>query len=66
MVPRVVVRMRKAVRRLALRPKPLVEPSGAENEAEWRSMLSRLDADERDAEQRLARAEQALNKLSLQ
>ena len=57
--------MKKAVRRLALRPLALDERTGAENEAEWRSMLSALEARDRDAEQRLARAEAALNKLTL-
>ena len=65
MVPRMVLRMKKAVRRLALRPELLEEPTGAETEAEWQSMLSRIEARDRDAEQRLARAEAALNKLSL-
>ncbi len=65
MVPRVVLRVKKAVRRLAFRPDVLEEPSGAETEAEWQSMLSRLEARDRDAEQRLARAEAALNKLTL-
>jgi hypothetical protein len=57
--------MRKAVRRLVLRPKMFAEPSGAETAAEWQSMLSRLEARDREAEQRLAHAEAALNKLTL-
>ena len=65
MVPRVIVRMRKAVRRLALRPKLLVEPTGAETEAEWQSMLSRIEARDLEVEQRLTQAERALNKLTL-
>ena len=65
MVPRMVVRVRKAVRRLALRPRLLAEPSGADNEANWRQMLSELDARDRDAERRLAEAEAALNRLTL-
>ena len=65
MVPRVVLRMRKVVRRLALRPLALDERTGAENEADWQSMLSAIEARDREAERRLARAEAALNKLTL-
>ena len=60
-----VLRMKKVVRRLALRPLALDGRTGPENEAEWHSMLSRMDEEDRAAEQRLARAEAALNKLTL-
>ncbi len=59
------LRIKKAVRRLALRPLALDGRAGAENEAEWQSMLSRIYARDREAEQRLAQAEAALNRLNL-
>jgi hypothetical protein len=62
---RVVMRVKKAVRRLALRPDVFEAPSGTDNELSWREMLARVDAQEREIEQRLARAEKALNRLSL-
>ena len=64
MLPRVVVRVRKAVRRLVRRPE-LVEPTGPEIEASWQQMLDGVHARDREAERRLARAERALNRLSL-
>ena len=63
MLPRMVLRMKKAVRRLSLRPQAL-EPTGADNEASWQQMLSRIDERDRDIERRLAQAERALNKLN--
>ena len=65
MLPRVVVRVKKAVRRLVLRPEVLEMPSGTDNEVSWREMLERIDARDREIEQRLACAEKALNRLSL-
>lgn len=59
-----VVRVRKAVRRLALRPQVL-EPTGAETQASWDAMIARIEARDREIERRLARAEQALNRLTL-
>lgn len=59
-----MVRVTKAVRRLARRPEP-EEMSGAENEASWQQMLSRVESRDRDIEQRLSRAERALNRRDL-
>lgn len=53
------------MRRLVLRPKMFAERSGAATAAEWQSMLSRIEARDREAEQRLASAEAALNRLTL-
>ena len=63
MLPRLVVRVRRAVRRLR-RPSD-IELSGAHNEAHWQHMLSEVEARDRAAEARLAQAERALNRLSL-
>ena len=59
-----MLRVRKAVRRLARRPE-MVDLSGAQNEASWQDMLARVENRDREIERRLARAEQALNRLSL-
>ena len=64
LVPRMVLRVKKAVRRLALRPKALGQ-SGAATQADWDAMISRMDARDAEAERRLAQAERALNKLTL-
>jgi hypothetical protein len=60
----VVVRVRKAVRHLSLRPEVLAS-TGAQNEASWREMMSRIDAREREREGRLRKAEKALNALTM-
>ena len=65
MLPRLVLRMRKAVRRLSRQDEELPDFSGAENEARWQAMLSELEARDRAAERRLAAAERALNRLGL-
>ncbi len=66
MLPRMLVRVKKAVRRLARRPdETVIEPTGAETEAQWREMLYRLDQANRESERRLDAAERALNRLSL-
>ena len=65
MLPRLAVRVRRAVRRLKGRADEEVEVSGVHNEARWQEMLSQLEARDRDIEQRLAEAEAALNRLSL-
>ncbi len=65
MLPRLVLRMRKAVRRLSRQDEDLPDFSGAENEARWQAMLSELEARDRAAERRLAAAERALNRLGL-
>ena len=59
-----VLRVKKAVRRLALRPKSL-EQSGASTQADWDAMISRMEARDSETERRLAQAERALNKLTL-
>lgn len=64
MLPRVVVRVRRAVRRLARRS-GLNRSEGADNEVEWRRMLSRINERDAGAERRLAEAERALNRLGL-
>jgi len=64
-LPRLVLRMRKAVRRLSRQDEELPDFSGAENEARWQAMLSELEARDRAAERRLAAAERALNRLGL-
>jgi hypothetical protein len=64
-LPRLVLRVRKAVRRLSRRNEDVLGLSGAANEARWQEMLSELEARERAAERRLAAAERALNRLSL-
>jgi hypothetical protein len=65
-LPRLVLRVRKAVRRLG-RPGENVEYglSGAETQARWHEMIYRVRERDRALEDRLARAERALNRLSL-
>ena len=65
MLPRLVVRVRKAVRRLKGRAAEQAEMSGAENEARWQAMLSEIYDRDRVHERRLAEAERALNRLNL-
>lgn len=65
-LPRLVVRMRRAVRRLKARmDSDPSELSGAHNEAHWQDVLSEIEARDRAAEDRLAAAERALNRLRL-
>jgi hypothetical protein len=64
-LPRLVVRVRKAVRRFNWLDGEVEDVSGAENEARWQAMLSGIAERDREAERRLARAERALNRLSL-
>ena len=64
MLPRVVLRVRKAVRQLAHREET-ADLSGAQNEASWQNMLDRVEQRDREIEARLARAERALNRLTL-
>jgi hypothetical protein len=64
-LPRLVVRVRKAVRRFNWLDGEVEDVSGAENEARWQAMLSDIAERDREAERRLARAERALNRLSL-
>ena len=65
MLPRLVVRVRKAVRRLRSAEIDEHELSGAETQARWDAMLYEMDERGREAERRLAEAERALNRLSL-
>ena len=60
-----MVRVRKAVRRLTRRDGDVSLLSGAETEARWHAMIYQISERDREAERRLARAEQALNRLNL-
>ena len=62
-LPRLVLRMRKAVRRLRARTGNEQDLSGAATQARWQAMLYEMDARNREAERRLAEAERALNRL---
>ncbi|GEM_PF-2941795 len=64
MVPRLVVKVKRTVRRLARRGQR-TGPEAAQNRASWQAMLSRIDAEALAAERRLADAERALNRLTL-
>ena len=63
MLPRLVLRVRKAVRRLKARANDEQDLSGAATQARWQAMLYEMDARNREAERRLAEAERALNRL---
>ena len=64
MLPRFVLRVRKAVnRRVHVRSAELAL-DGPEIEARWNEMLRVTAQDARDAERRLERAEKALNSLN--
>lgn len=63
MLPKVVLRVRKAVRRLAFDPLELEQSTGTENVAGWKNMMSRVRQRDREIERRLAQAERALNRL---
>ncbi len=60
MLPRVVVRVRRAVRRFVGHPE-MNEPSGPEIEARWQAMLFEVGRRDREAERRLRAAERGLN-----
>ncbi|MEO6013748.1 MAG: hypothetical protein ABIQ30_09225 [Devosia sp.] len=64
MFPRVVVRVKKAMRRLTPRFE-LVEPSGAQIEASWEQMIYEVRVRDRNAERRIIAAERALNRLTM-
>jgi hypothetical protein len=55
-----VVNVRKVVRSVARRPSPAVDD--IDYQARWDRMLSELERETREIEQRLARAERALNR----
>jgi hypothetical protein len=59
-----VLRVRRAVRRLAPRPEELAS-TGQENQASWDRMLSRFGRAESDTERRLKAVERELNRLGL-
>ena len=63
MLPRVVVRVRKFVRRLSGLDEEYAR-SGAKNEQNWQAMLARTYMREFEVERRMKRAERALNRLS--
>jgi tRNA U34 5-carboxymethylaminomethyl modifying enzyme MnmG/GidA len=63
-LPRLVLRMRRAVRRLQRNGENL-DLIGAANSARWKAMLSEIDERDRALERRLTEAEQALNRLDL-
>ena len=62
-LPRLVLRMRKAVRQLRARTGNEQDLSGTATQARWQAMLYEMDARNREAERRLAGAERALNRL---
>ena len=64
MLPRLVLRMRRAVRRLQ-REGQLESLSGADNSERWQAMLSEINERDRALERRLSEAERALNRLDL-
>ena len=64
MLPRLVLRMRRAVRRLQ-RQGDEADLSGTHNSARWQAMLSEIDERDRAVERRLTDAERALNRLDL-
>ena len=64
MLPRLVLRVRKVVRRIADPAGDGSDLSGAENRARWQAMISGLHERDRAAERRLAEAERALNRLN--
>ena len=64
MLPRLVLRVRKVVRRIADPAGDGSDLSGAENRARWQAMISGLQERDRAGERRLAEAERALNRLN--
>jgi len=64
-LPRLVLRVRRAVRRLKVGEPQQTDLSGVDNRERWQAMLSEIDERGRAAERRLAEAEQALNRLGL-
>ena len=62
MLPRVVLRVKRAMRRLAPRPDELA-PTGPETQASRDRMLSRVSRADFDTERRLRAVERELNRL---
>ncbi|HEV2566118.1 MAG TPA: hypothetical protein VGU19_13650 [Microvirga sp.] len=63
MLPRLVLRVKKAVRRWSRPEESSV--SGPETEASWHRMMDSVRKPEREAERRLAAVERELNRLGL-
>lgn len=59
-----VLRVRKAVRRLAGLGEDEFELSGERNEQSWYDMLERVQYGDRERERRIRQAERALNRFS--
>ncbi len=64
MLPRLVLRMRRAVRRLQRDGEDL-DLTGADVSARWQAMLSEINERDRALERRLSEAERALNRRDL-
>ena len=62
MLPRMVLRVRRAVRRFAKRPEELAS-TGPENQASWDRMMTRYRPVETETERRLRAVERELNRL---
>ncbi len=65
MLPRWVVRVRRAVRHLTGLDGDEAELAGERIEQSWYDMMARMRSRDREVERRLNRAERALNRLSL-
>jgi hypothetical protein len=65
-LPRLVVRVRRAVRHVTGLDAHEPELSGERNVESWDNMIAQVRGRDREYERRLRRAEQALNQLSLQ
>ena len=63
-LPRMVLRVRKAVRHLAGLGEDEFELTGERNEQSWYDMLERVQYGDRERERRIRQAERALNRLS--
>jgi hypothetical protein len=64
-LPRVMLRVKRVVRRLTPDPVKLA-PTGPENTASWNRMLARFDRPDFDVERRLKAVERELNRLGLE
>ena len=63
MLPRVVLRVKRAVRRWSRPEESAI--SGPETEASWQRMLNRLGRSETETERRMVEIERELNRLGL-
>jgi hypothetical protein len=63
-LPRIVVRVRKFVRRLSGLDDEEFARSGEHNEQDWQAMIARIQGRDYDVERRMRRAETALNRLT--